>query len=355
MAMTKLEHMVDPEVLAGIVRDYLPKVMKFSALARIDRTLEGRPGSTITVPKFKYIGDATEVDEGASIDTTLLETSTEEFTIKKAAKGVEITDEAILSGFGDPVDEAGNQLALSIAAKVDTDIMTAIQQAVLWANSTAFDIDAVSDAIDSFEDETDETLVLVMNRYDASELRKAVGGNWERASDLGDQIVTEGVYGAVLGAQVMRSDKLPRGVAYLTRPEPAALYMKRDVEIEEDRDVLKKTTIMTADQHYGAHLYDESKIVALHKADEVTATISDEETTGFTLSLSPAVDGLTADDMTLLDSDDDEVTIDSVSTSDDGASYDVEATLSAGSTYTIKVDDQPGYTMDDAKDVDAPD
>ena len=92
MVMTKLTNMVDPEVMAGMISAQLENLIRFSPLARIDNTLVGQPGSTVTVPSFKYIGDATDVAEGTAIDIALLETSTEPFTIKKAGRGIEITE-----------------------------------------------------------------------------------------------------------------------------------------------------------------------------------------------------------------------------------------------------------------------
>ena len=264
MAITKLQDMVDPQVLADMISAELENAIRFSPLARVDRTLVGRPGSTITVPKFKYIGDADDVAEGEAIDLALLETATEDFTIKKAGKGVEITDEAILSGLGDPIGEAARQLTMSIANKVDNDVLAALDTtSLVYSEGTAWDLDTISNAIDIFNDEDDEPMVLIMNPKDAAKLRKAVAGDWERASDLGDDIIVRGTYGAVLGAQVVRSRKVPEGTAYLVKEGALAIYMKRNVEIENDRDIVRKTTVITADQHYGAHLYDESKAIKI--------------------------------------------------------------------------------------------
>lgn len=261
---TKLTNMVDPEVMAQMISAELPNAIRFAPLARVDNTLVGRPGSTITVPKFKYIGDAEDVAEGTPIDLSLLETDVEDFTIKKAGKGVEITDEAVLSGLGDPIGEATKQLKMAIANKIDNDCLTALATTTLaYSAGTAWDVDTISNAMDIFGDEDTEPMVLLMNSKDASKLRKAVAGDWDRASDLGDNIIVNGTYGSVLGAQVVRSNKLAEGTAYLVKAGALAIYMKRAVEVESDRDIINKTTVITADEHYGAHLYDESKAIKI--------------------------------------------------------------------------------------------
>jgi len=39
--------------------------------------------------------------------------------------------------------------------------------------------------------------------------------------------------------------------------------MKREVMVEADRDILKKTNVISADVHYVAYLRDESKAVKI--------------------------------------------------------------------------------------------
>ena len=266
---TFLKDMVDPQVMADMISAELENLIRFAPLARIDNTLVGRPGSTITVPCFKYIGDATDVAEGEPIEIALLETDTENFTIKKAGRGIEITDEAILSGLGDPLGEGIRQLGLAIANKIDNDVLNALSTtSLVYSAGTAWDLDTVSDAMDIFADEDDEPMVLILNPKDASALRKAVANDWERPSDLGDQIVVSGTYGGVLGAQVVRSNKLEEGTGYLVKAGALAIYMKRNVMVEADRDIIHKTTVVTADEHYGAHLYDESKAIKITVAED---------------------------------------------------------------------------------------
>lgn len=264
MAKTQLENMVDPEVLADMISAELEDAIRFSPIANVDNTLVGQPGSTVTVPRFKYIGDADDVAEGEAIDLALLETATEDFTIKKAGKGVEITDEAVLSGYGDPLGEAGNQLIMSIANKVDNDVLDALGTTTLeYESADGITFDAVDEAQGIFNDEDTEPMILIANPKDVAKLRKSAGGDWTRASDLGDNVLVKGVFGEVLGAQIVRSRKVEEGTAYLVKNGALAIYMKRGVDVENDRDIIHKTTVITADQHYGAHLYDESKAVKI--------------------------------------------------------------------------------------------
>lgn len=262
--ITTTTEMLDPQVLKDMISASLPAAIKFAPLATIDTTLKGRPGSTITVPRWKYVGDATDVAEGEDIDVAKLEKSTADFTIKKAGKGVEITDEAILSGYGDPVGEANKQLKLSIANKVDNDIIVAAKDATLTYTLTAgVTVDAVSEALDKFNDEDDAATVLIVNPKDATKLKKDAAANFGKASDLGDQILVKGTFGELFGAQVVRSRKVEEGEAFLIRQGALGLLMKRDVDVETERNTRNKTTLITVDEHYGAHIYDDSKIIYL--------------------------------------------------------------------------------------------
>ncbi|SPF52226.1 exported hypothetical protein [Candidatus Desulfosporosinus infrequens] len=66
-----------------------------------------------------------------------------------------------------------------------------------------------------------------------------------------------------------------------------------------------------------------------------TLMVSNPATTGFTVTLNPALAGLTASNFTLLDSSSQPVTITGATTSDSGASYAISSALSAGQTYTV--------------------
>ena len=64
---TYLANLFNPQVIGDMVNKKLTSDVKFAPLCRIDNSLEGRPGDTITLPSFAYIVDAVAVAEGTDI------------------------------------------------------------------------------------------------------------------------------------------------------------------------------------------------------------------------------------------------------------------------------------------------
>lgn len=269
MAVTKLENMIDPEVMGAMIQAELPQALKFTGIAQIDTTLQGRPGDEITVPSYKYIGDAVDVAEGSAIDYDLLETTTRKISIKKAAKGVELTDESVLSGYGDPVGEAQRQVRMALASKIDNDVLAAAFEAPLTLADAEIDMDLIDkieatfvDAPDAIEGQTtDQMGTLFLSYKDAAKLRKAAADNWTRASQLGDNILVSGAFGELLGWEIVRSKKLEDGQFVAVKPGALKIYLKRELLAESARDIDHKQTKFNADQHYGVAIDNDALIV----------------------------------------------------------------------------------------------
>ena len=252
---TKLENLVNPQVLADMISAELPNAIRFAPLAVVGRKLEGRAGNTITMPKYGYIGDAVDVAEGEDIPISQMSTTTTQVTVKKAGKGVEITDEAVLSGYGDPVGELKNQLKMAIANKVDNDVLDALKTAKLTA-SGAMSVATLLSARVKFGENVNQPAVAVMNSVNYGKIIGEVL-NLENT----DKVLIDGVVGKVAGLQIAISDKLADTEAYIVASGALGIEMKRDVQVESDRDIIAKLTVFTADEHYVAYLKDESKAI----------------------------------------------------------------------------------------------
>ncbi|HCY0874736.1 TPA: N4-gp56 family major capsid protein [Staphylococcus aureus] len=262
---TKTSNQIIPEVLAPMMQAQLEKKLRFASFAEVDSTLQGQPGDTLTFPAFVYSGDAQVVAEGEKIPTDILETKKREAKIRKIAKGTSITDEALLSGYGDPQGEQVRQHGLAHANKVDNDVLEALMGAKLTVNADITKLNGLQSAIDKFNDEDLEPMVLFINPLDAGKLRGDASTNFTRATELGDDIIVKGAFGEALGAIIVRSNKLEAGTAVLAKKGAVKLILKRDFFLEVARDASTKTTALYSDKHYVAYLYDESKAVKITK------------------------------------------------------------------------------------------
>lgn len=272
--MTKITNLIDPEVMADMLDTKLTDAIKFSPLAEVDYTLVGTPGDTVTLPKYAYIGDAADVTEGAAIPMKTLTATSAKVKVKKAGNGIELTDEALLSGYGDPAGEASKQLVLSIASKIDADIVTTLAGIVSGKTvdvhaTSALNADAIADALVKFgEDETGEKVLFVAPEQ-LAQLRKSE--DWIKATDMGVEILMSGVMGMIHGCQVVVSNRIKASASkftnFIVKPGALAIYLKRDTLVETDRDIIHKSTAITADKHYAVYLKDDSKAVKLIVAE----------------------------------------------------------------------------------------
>ena len=172
--ITKVSDVINPEGMADIISAKLSSKIVVAPFAKVDTTLSACAGDTIKVPKYSYIGDASDVAEGDTCETAQLTATTVSATVKKAMKAVSLTDEVILSGYGNPVGEAVNQISLAIASKVDSDALEALLTAEKVYDGTGSKItySGIVSAIDLFEEEVNSEKVIFVHPSQVTQLRK---------------------------------------------------------------------------------------------------------------------------------------------------------------------------------------
>lgn len=262
MATTMKNNLIDPQVLGAYLDVKLIDAIKLSPLVDVDNTLVGVPGSTLTLPKFAYIGDAEEVAEGAAMVPVALNAETEEVEIAKAGKAVEITDEAILCGHGDPVNQIGKQLLMAMASKIESDLYAEMATGTLVHNYTdEFNKDVIVDAMVKFGEDIDEPMYLFVNPAEYAVLRK--DADFVHVAH-GEAVIT-GQVGFVHGCNVVVANRVEAGKAFIMKAGALALVMKRNVMVEADRDILKATNVYAANEHYAVQLRYDDRVVRIEK------------------------------------------------------------------------------------------
>ena len=279
MPQTSLSNMINPEVMSEMISAKVSKRVAVMPFAKVDTTLQGQAGNTITIPVFGYIGDAADVAEGMSIGASELSTTDKQFTVKKIGQGVDITDEAILSGYGDPVGEANRQLANALAQKVDQDAIDALYGASLQYNGIANKISyaGIVDAIDVFEEEYNTEKIIFVHPKQVSQLRKDADFTSADKYVNGNYVAVNGEIGKIANARVVVSKRVKEDDTHAAYVNPIVkinfdaeteeatpaltIFLKRNVMVETDRDIDTQINRIRATENYVVALTDESKVV----------------------------------------------------------------------------------------------
>lgn len=221
----------DPEVVSDMINAKVSKKAVMTGYIKVDNTLEGVPGSTVTIPKWGYIGAAEDYAEGTPIDTTKMAFTTAEYGIKKIGKGVRLTDEAQLSGYGNPMGTATNQIAMAISEKLDNDRVTALYDSknVAGDGTSVIKYASVVDGVDMFNEEEDSKKVILIHSKQKTQLRK--DSEFLAADKLGAEIMTTGAIGRIAGCDVVVSNKVKCEDGIYYNP---IIKLNNDNETEDD-------------------------------------------------------------------------------------------------------------------------
>lgn len=198
----------DPEVVSDMINAKVSKKAAMSGYIKVNSDLQGVPGSTITVPRWGYIGEAVDLTEGQTIDTTKMAFTTAQYGIKKIGKGVMLTDEAQLSGYGNPMGTATAQIAMSISEKLDNDRVAVLYESknVVDASSAAIKYTAIVDGVDAFGEEEESKKVILIHSKQKTQLRKDT--DFISADKFGAGVMVSGAIGRVAGCDVVVSNKV---------------------------------------------------------------------------------------------------------------------------------------------------
>lgn len=266
----------DPQVVSDMVNAKVAAKAAMTGYIKVDNTLEGAAGSTVTVPKWGYIGAAEDYAEGEPIDTTKMAFTTSQYTIKKIGKGVRLTDEAQLSGYGNPMSVATQQIAMSITEKLDNDRLGVLYESknVCDASTSVLKYSAIVDGVDMFGEEEDSRKVILIHSKQKTQLRK--DADFIANDKIGGDLLVSGSIGRIAGCDVVISNKVKCEDGVYYNP---IIKLNNDAETEDDMPAvtyfLKKGNLVEHDREPGvadnvictAHgmpaLTNEAKVVIL--------------------------------------------------------------------------------------------
>lgn len=274
MAQTTASLLVVPEVYGDMAQaEFLGKVKLVSSGAVLhDNKLEGVPGATVHFPKWNALGELDDLTETVAMTPVVMGTDDSTATIKEAGKAVEITDKARLVGLGDPLTEARRQFALLAARKVDANLITQAQAdetaqggttplaVTLGSGLTTATWSAITEGIKLFGDdwEPEEFAGIYVNS--AQHVQLLNDPNFISADKFGASVIPRGQVGRIAGVDVFTTDRVAVKKILLIKTNALGLLYKRRPLVEQDRDILARSDMLTTTVHYAVKRLDDRAV-----------------------------------------------------------------------------------------------
>lgn len=273
MAQTTAALVIDPEVYADMAQARFTGMVRVAGSPAVleDNSLEGVPGSTITFPKWTALGELDNLTETTAMTPAAMGTDSATATIKEAGKAVEITDKARLVSLGDPVEEAARQFGVLAARKVDADLITQAQAdetaqggstplaVTASTGQTTFNYARFLDGVGLFDDEWEPSDFAGVFINSAQLVEAFNEDKFISADKMGQAnlAVARGQIGAIMGVPIFVTDRVAaKKILFLKRSSLGLLYKRRPL-VEQDRDILARSTVLATTLHYAVKRLDD--------------------------------------------------------------------------------------------------
>lgn len=254
------------KVIEAKAKDLLTTAVNTRNLMTIDDSLTQEAGMTKTINVYTYSGEAEELAAGvgntASKRGNISYTGTD-YTVKMVQQAFDYTDEDFMKDntIVDNMLKGANQVMIN---KMTSDFLTECAKATLkqtFTKGSAIGYDTIVDAISklNLEDESG-VFVVIPNAWKAS-LRK----DQDYKSARMGEVIYNGQVGTICGIPVIASKALTTK-AYVMTKEAVKLFMKKDVEVEQDRDKDKRINSVYLRTAYISALVDATKICEISEA-----------------------------------------------------------------------------------------
>ncbi|WKV24096.1 major head protein [Bacillus phage PSYJ-YH] len=256
-----------PQVIAGKIEKKLINLIKFTPLMTVDTSLQGQAGMSVSFTTWNYINKAKVYDEGASVDREQITAATKAFVVKKIAKDIQLTDEAIIGTNGAVLNEVDGQLALSIADTIEDDAIGILRGLTAPSGNTEITQAGLAQLRVAFGEDLENTALAIS----PADYGKILAMKEFVAVAQGAQFMA-GHVGHVMGLNIVVSGRLAEKEAYLIRAGGLGLSLKRQVHVESERLMQQRSQVVGADVHYVAYVRDETKLRKINLVPAVVVT-----------------------------------------------------------------------------------
>ena len=228
--------------------------------------IAGQAGKTVQVPKYPAV-TAADLTEGTAPSDTDVSTSSVTVTCAEVGNSVLLTDLAAM-GAGNPAEELGTVLGNAIATKIDSDLIalfSGFSSALGSAGAEITVADIFKAAATLRSNKVTGSMAAVVHPFQAYQLKAGLTNTFANPNggDLQNEAMRNGYVGSIAGVDIYESanvsiDGSDDAVAGVFAPEALAIAIKRDFNLETQRNATRRGTEMVATAIYGVAELDDS-------------------------------------------------------------------------------------------------
>ena len=248
------------KVIEAKAKDLLTTGVNTRSLMTVDNSLSENAGMTKTINVYTYSGIAEELGVGQGNTSRGAITYTgKDYTVKLVQQPFDYQDEDFMK---DPlvVDYGVKGATEVMTNKMAADFFTECGKATLKVTAP-IGYDAIVDAISEINVEDESKLFVVIPNAWKADLRKDEDYKTARMGE----VIYNGQVGTIAGIPVIATKAIENS-AYVMSAEAVKLFMKKDVEVEQDRNPDTRTNSIYLRSAYLVALVDATKICKIANA-----------------------------------------------------------------------------------------
>ena len=258
------------KVIEAKAKDILSTKINARYMMTIDDNLVGAAGMIKTINTYTYTGTAEEVAAGAgNTSRGSIAYVGKDYTVKMVQQAFDYLDEDFMK------DNLIVDMGIKGATQVMTNKMTAdfysalaeksggseLVKGVTFAKNGALNYDVIVDAISELNLEDESKVFIVIPNAWKADLRKDADYKAARQGE----VIYNGQVGTICGIPVIATKALT-DKAYVMTNEAVTLFLKKDVEVEQDRDADKRKNSVYLRDCYVCALTDATKACKITEA-----------------------------------------------------------------------------------------
>lgn len=245
------------KVLEAKAKDLLLTSVNTRSLMTIDNELTQNAGMIKTINVYTYNGTAEELEEGkGNTNRGAISYVGTDYKVKLVQQAFDYLDEDYMKDntIVDNMLKGANQVMVN---KMATDFTTELAKATLKVTG-ALSYNTIVDAISELNVEDESGVFIII----PNEWKKLLRKDEDYKTARMGEVVYNGQVGTIAGIPVIATKSLTEA-AYVLTKEAVKLFMKKDVEVEQDRDADTRTNSVYLRTAYVCALVDATKIVQI--------------------------------------------------------------------------------------------